>query len=316
MHVIPFAGSDPQSKGKDPVRYVRKRQKKSAAESCGSTPRSQKVLLPVNPLQPIYSSWDTLKPELYEDARMNFNPYEFGQRTCNDPRFYCKMHQQVYTFKICKLHNSHVKQHIFDEEAARQKWPEVMDLIDFHGITPLMSCSRPFSPTLLREFFATVYFTEGDHASRSMQWMSGGVQCSATLKEFGALIGVEIAEYSYYSHVRIHGEEKFLMSAKEGIKHCYPSNSGTKMIPKVRYFTDFWYVTHTILRHTIHVKFGEKGMARGWMVNLLNKIVTAKEKGKPLDVLDYMWNELKLTDRKSTRLNSSHRSLSRMPSSA
>ena len=87
------------------------------------------------------------------------------------------------------------------------------------------------------------------------------------------------------------------MTAKDGIRHCYPPNSGTKMIPKVRYFTDFWYVTHTILRHTIHIKFGEKGLARGWMVNLLNKLVPAKQAGKKLDVLDYMWNELKITVR-------------------
>ena len=63
------------------------------------------------------------------------------------------------------------------------------------------------------------------------------------------------------------------------------------------FFTDFWYVTHTILRHTIHVKFGEKGLARGWMVNLLHHINLAKQLGKKLDVMDYMWNELKTTVR-------------------
>ena len=161
MHVISFAGSAPPSKDKGPVSYVRKRPKKFASESCGSTPKTnQGPPLPINPLEPVHSSWGTLKSELYAAARMSFNPYAFGQRTCNDSHFYCKMHQQVYEFKVCKLRNTHVTQLIFDVELARQQWPEVMELMDYHEISPLMSCNRPFSPTLLREFFATVHFTD------------------------------------------------------------------------------------------------------------------------------------------------------------
>ena len=128
-----------------------------------------------------------------------------------------------------------------------------------------------------------------------MRWMSGGVECTSTLGEFAALLGVPMEPFHHSTHVRIHGEERLLMSGKSGLRHCYPPNSGSQVIPKVKYFTDFWYVTHTILRHTIHVKYGEKGMARGWMVNLLNKIGQAKVVGKKLDVMDYMWNEMKLT---------------------
>ena len=104
MHVIPLAGSAPPSKDKAPVGYVHQRTKKKlASEACGSTPnRKSGPSLPVNPLEPVHASWSTLKPALYEEARMNFNPYAFGQRTCNDSRFHCKMHQQVYEFKVCK----------------------------------------------------------------------------------------------------------------------------------------------------------------------------------------------------------------------
>ena len=97
MHVIPFTGSAPQSKDKETVGYVGKRTKKTASEVCGSTPTTkQGPALPVNPLEPVHASRGTLKPEIYEEARMNFNPYAFGQRTCKDHRFYFKMHQQVY----------------------------------------------------------------------------------------------------------------------------------------------------------------------------------------------------------------------------
>ena len=54
----------------------------------------------------------------------------------------------------------------------------------------------------------------------------------------------------------------------------------------------FWKATNSILRNTIAVKFGEKGVVRKWLVNLLFHIVSAKERGKKIDVLDYMWQEM------------------------
>ena len=168
-----------------------------------------------------------------------------------------------------------------------------MEIMDFHEISKLMNCDRHFSPALLQEFFATVHFsTKGP---RAMTWMSGGVKCQATLAEFGALFGIEEAVFTHFSHIRIHGEERLILKARTGIRHCYPPGVGTQYIPKVKYFTDFWYVTHTILRNTIHVKFGEKGNVRKWMINLLHHIVKAKNNNKKLDVMDYMWNEMKNT---------------------
>ena len=56
--------------------------------------------------------------------------------------------------------------------------------------------------------------------------------------------------------------------------------------------TPFWKAIHSILRNTIAVKYREKGEVRKWMVNLLFHIVSAKERGKKIDVLDYMWHEM------------------------
>ena len=78
---------------------------------------------------------------------MKFNPYTFPQRTYKDNCFYCNQH--VHEFMICKRKNDHVKQYYFDVELARQECPEVMEIMEFHGISKFMNSGRKFSPTLL-----------------------------------------------------------------------------------------------------------------------------------------------------------------------
>ena len=143
----------------------------------------------VNPDEPVHDNWGKLPPYEFQRDRLEFNPYAFGQRTSSDDRFYCKMHEVVYHSVVCKLKNPYVPQFHFDMEMLRKSKPDVMELMDFHGISLLMNCDIPFSPELLREFYATVYFSE--EKPRSMIWMSGGIKCEATLAEFGELFGLE-----------------------------------------------------------------------------------------------------------------------------
>ena len=177
----------------------------------------------------------------------------------------------------------------FDMKKARELWPDVMEVMDFHGITSLMECDAPYSPDLLREFYAIVYFST--EFKREMTWMSVGVKCEASLAEFG-LFGIEELPFSPMAYIRIHVDETKLIKAHIGIRHCYPPGTGLSVIPKVTHMTPFWKAVHSILRHTIAVKYGEKGEVRKWMVNLLFHIVSAKKRGKKIDVLDYMWQEM------------------------
>ena len=118
------------------------------------------------------------------------------------------MHQQVYEFLICIRKNTHVPQHYFDLTKAWDVWPEVMEVMDFHGISSLMKCETPFSPVMLREFYATVYFScEGP---RKMTWMCAGIKCEASLAEFGTLFDIEELPFAPMSYVRIHARNKLM----------------------------------------------------------------------------------------------------------
>ena len=125
-----------------------------------------------------------------------------------------------------------------------------------------------------------------------MIWMCAGSQCEASLAEFGALFRIDELPFVPHAYVHIHVDENKIMKAEKGIRHCYPPGTGLSVIPKVTHMTPFWKAVHLILRHTIAAKFGEKGEVRKWMVNLLFHIVSAKERGKKIDVLDYMWQEM------------------------
>ena len=144
----------------------------------------------------------------------------------------------------------------------RDSLPDVMALMDFHGISGLMECNTAFSPELLREFYATVHFLEKPREPRKMIWMSGGIKCEASLAEFGALFGIVELPFNPLNSMRIHVDPSKLTKARTGIAHFYPPEVGLLHCPKARYFTPFWKAVHVILRNTIHVKYGEKGEVR------------------------------------------------------
>ena len=56
----------------------------------------------------------------------------------------------------------------------------------------------------------------------------------------------------------------------------------------------YWRVVHGILRNCLNCKFGEKGMVRERMINCLYHIVPLYMRKKQIDILDYMWQEMKL----------------------
>ena len=50
----------------------------------------------VNPDELVRTSWVGVKPKDFRKDRLLFNPYAFGRSTSDDPRFYCKMHEQIF----------------------------------------------------------------------------------------------------------------------------------------------------------------------------------------------------------------------------
>ena len=96
---------------------VRKDKSKQAPKPMGNPPPPPIV----NPDEPVRATWVKVPTLEFEQDRLVFNPYAFGNSTCpDDPRFYCKMHQQIYHQCINKKKNKHVPTSYFSVEHTRE----------------------------------------------------------------------------------------------------------------------------------------------------------------------------------------------------
>jgi hypothetical protein len=58
--------------------------------------------------------------------------------------------------------------------------------------------------------------------------------------------------------------------------------------PNISTMTQRYHLYNRVLRHTIAVKAGDKGVVRGWLINTLYHL----ERGKKFDIMDYIFEEL------------------------
>ena len=168
-----------------------------------------------------------------------------------------------------------------------------MEILEFHNLHGLMGRRKDLHSELIKEFYATVYFHPDE--ANTMTWMSATKKCSATLAEFVALLELPAVDPNDSRYFRIHAANERTLLAKPYLLHCYDKESdGRRYAPNVTKMSVKYYVLHRVLRHTIHVKIGERAIARGWMINLLSQSERQKNLGVKLDVMHYMFNMMRL----------------------
>ena len=81
-----------------------------------------------------------------------------------------------------------------------------------------MTIETAFHPDLIKQFYATMFFSTSERGERVLTWMTTETQCSATMAEFGAHIGLEEFPIAP-SYVRLHLSKQQLPGI--GLRHCY-----------------------------------------------------------------------------------------------
>ena len=200
------------------------------------------------------------------------------------------MHEKIFEQQLETTKNSHVPWEYFSLAQARDVWPDVMEMVDSHQISKLMTVSTVFYPDLIKQFYANVFFSITERRERVLTWMTAETQCSATMAEFGVLIGLEVLQVAP-SYVRLHLSRQ--LTPAIGLRHCYPPGKFT-LQPKVAHMYPFWKATYQILRNCLACKFGEVSLARGMMINCLYNIYPLFQKRKQIDLLDFIWHEMKV----------------------
>ena len=134
-----------------------------------------------------------------------------------------------------------------------------MELMDYHQISKLMTVSTPYSPDLLKQFYATVHFSTVP--KRTMTWMCHNTVYKASLAVFGALFGIDELPFAP-CYVRLHCSK--LIPAEAGLRHCYPPGIGLRgKLPKISWMYPYWRVVHGILRNCLNCNL----VKRAWFAS-------------------------------------------------
>ena len=103
------SASKPHGKKKAALKKVAGVKKPSATTKKRVRRESGSSEAVLNPDEPVRDSWIGVKPKEFRRDRLQFNPYAFGRSTSDDPRFYCKMHEQIFEQRLERTKNSFVK---------------------------------------------------------------------------------------------------------------------------------------------------------------------------------------------------------------
>jgi hypothetical protein len=174
----------------------------------------------------------------------------------------------------------------FNIPLLEKYYPHEMGVLKFHGIDKLMVIQQDYSEDLIKEFFATVYFS--DEIRKTMTWMSAGQQCSMTIKECAVVWKIPMPFPGDSDYMHIHDETIGTLPYTPYLDMAYPP--GGIDAPNISSMTPRYQLYNKVLRNTIAIKAGDRGVVRGWLINTLYYL----EKEKKIDLLDYIYQEIRI----------------------
>ncbi|KAK1649930.1 hypothetical protein QYE76_067735 [Lolium multiflorum] len=152
------------------------------------------------------------------------------------------------------------------------------------GLQDLMKIRCDYSPELVKQFFATLAIKKDE--DRTMEWMSGSTHCSATLRRFGAILGVPVEEGR-----RLHGPQRADKNAMFDLYTSAGKVGTTKgLLPIYGQLLRFF-------RSTIAPSGGNNDAIRGSLVDLMCLSLRCardenEEHNFSIDIMDYIFHEI------------------------
>lgn len=262
------------SRGKAPIRAPKGPASKKARTS---------LTEPTASTEPSCADWRLVDLEAYYRARVDYNPYEHIQTS---EKFFCEMYEDIHRQIYCTFKGPVVEQRHFNVSFLAEHYPHEMKVLQFHEIDRFMAIRQDYSLDLIKEFFATVYFSDV-HITKRMTWMSAGINCTKTIRECAIVWGITPPFTGDPAYIRVHNISTGTYPCTPYLDMAYPP--GGIDAPRISAMTPRYQLYTKILKNTIALKGGDKGMARGWLINTLYHL----EGDKRFDLLDYIFNEIR-----------------------
>ena len=176
--------------------------------------------------------------------------------------FYTEFQERTLKEVIMKKDRIFVEQkHIDIHQKAQQNaayFGEAKEICEELGLIPLMKFVKNYDPTLIAQLYATVHFSAG--VNKSFTWMSRNNQCSATLAEFGALLGYQVIHDEDPGYFRCHSFGRPM--AKDALAPLYME--GIVVHGSIKYLQPTWDIVNRIFRDTIAPKVGNVDQVHGF----------------------------------------------------
>jgi hypothetical protein len=215
----------------------------------------------------------------------------------NDPHFHTAFQAQCFhEILMTAAQENVVPQHsvnIGHMECNPTYFSEALGLCDELGIRPIMELSQDYDEELVGQFLATVHFA--NEVERHIVWMTKTEKLSIKWSDVDALIG--FAEHGpgcvftedfdnewFRVHLSIKSRNKEEMDPLY-FWNYYVHGQSAGLHPT----ND---ILHRIFRETINPKVGNLDEVHGYLKDLLIMVHENRGKGKKLDVMDYIWNEM------------------------
>ncbi|KAK1630876.1 hypothetical protein QYE76_005191 [Lolium multiflorum] len=221
------------------------------------------------------------------------NPYLLPRnaRQCPNHFFHHVNQERIYNevygakeFKCCPQYSISMDKLNSNLEYFR----EALEICEEQGLTPLMTFSHNYSKEVICQFYATAIFLEDEGGFRSLKWMTREHVMEATWEEFARGIGYELHDYDT-DIFKIHLQPKPM--AKEKMADLYIP--GRMLCGSAYHLLPVYDIMNRIYRSTINPKHTNHDEVHGFLVNLLARTHEMRGRGKQLDVMDYIWHEMR-----------------------
>jgi hypothetical protein len=221
------------------------------------------------------------------------NPYLLPRnaRQCPNAYFHHINQERIYTevygakeFKCCPQYSISMDKLNSDLDY----FGEALEICEEQGLIPIMTFSHDFSREVICQFYATVVFLEDEGGYRTLKWMTKEHVMEASWQDFARGIGYELPEDDSNTF-RIHLQAKPM--AKEKMADLYIR--GRMLCGSTKGLLPVYDIMNRIYRSTINPKHTNHDEVHGFLVNLLVRTHELRGRGKQLDVMDYIWHEMR-----------------------
>ena len=217
----------------------------------------------------------------------------------NNPYFHNKFQEQIYNEVLLKKpKDNYVEQHHINMahmKAHPEYFGEALAICEEIGLLPMMELEQDFDEKLVAQFLATVHM--GNETKRRIVWMTKDQKFEVLWEEVAAMF--EYEEFGPFepddfeeTHFRVHFPGVEAKDVSELLPLYDPDSAVKWKVGKSKGLFPTWDIMHRIYRETINPKVGNIDEIHAYLKNLLLLTKDMQGKGKQLDVMDYIWNEL------------------------